>query len=120
MDVKSQVKKMDDMVSRGDIVNAVKEFFDDGAKTSDYAKVKTDDKAQMIEKMQGFLGAIANVNGITHHFTLVEGSVSASEFTFDFDMKDNSRILWHEIIRRIWSDDGKVIQEEYFDAKANG
>jgi hypothetical protein len=46
----------------------------------------------------------------------VDGNVSASEFTFDFTMKDNSAIYWHEIIRRIWSDKGEVVQEEYFNA----
>lgn len=117
MDVKSQVQRMDEMVSRGDIVNAVKEFFADDAKTSDYANLTTSGKEQMIDKMTGFSGAIANVNGITHHRTIVDGNISASEFTFDFDMQDNTKIFWHEIIRRIWNDEGRVVQEEYFDAK---
>ncbi len=120
MDVRSQVTKMDEMVSQGDIVNAVKEFFSESAATSDYGDVTTNGKDQMVEKMEGFLGSIAKVNGITHHRTLVDGDVSASEFTFDFDMKDNSRILWHEIIRRVWNDEGKVMHEQFFDAKANG
>jgi hypothetical protein len=46
----------------------------------------------------------------------VDGHVSASEFTFDFDMKDGSKIYWLEIIRRVWNAEGKVIQEEYFNA----
>jgi len=70
----------------------------------------------MVTKMEGFAGAIAKVNGITHHGSIVDGNVSASEFTFDFDMQDGSKILWHEIIRRVWNDEGKVIQEEYFNA----
>ena len=118
MDVKSQVQKMDAMVSQGDIVNAVKTFFADSAATSDYGKVATQNKAQMVEKMEGFLGAIASVNGITHHYSLVDGNVSASEFTFDFDMKDGSKIYWHEIIRRIWNDDHQVTHEEYFNAQS--
>ncbi|HAA15753.1 MAG TPA: hypothetical protein DCE41_30215 [Cytophagales bacterium] len=117
MGIDSQVHKMDGMVAQGDIVNAVKEFFADGAKTSDYAQVTTTNKAKMVEKMEGFLNAIAKVNGITHHRTLVDGNTSASEFTFDFDMKDGSKIYWHEIIRRIWNTEGLVIEEEYFDAK---
>lgn len=116
MNIKEQVQKMDTMVAKGDIVNAVKDFFCDHASTSDYAAVKTNGKQQMVEKMEGFLGAIANVNGIQHHHTIVDGNVSASEFTFDFAMKDGSSIYWHEIIRRVWGDDGKVKQEEYFDA----
>ena len=117
MDIKNKVKQMDAMVSQGDIVNAVKNFFGEQATTSDYGKVSTIGKQQMVEKMEGFLGAISHVNGITHHHSIVDENVSASEFTFDFDMKDGSKIYWHEIIRRIWNSNGEVISEEYFDAK---
>lgn len=117
MDIRSQVQQMDAMLVQGAIVDAVQMFFADQATTSDYGKVTTSGRAQMVEKMEGFTGAIAKVNGITHHHTIVDGNVSASEFTFDFDMKDGSKIYWHEIIRRIWNNQGKVTQEEYFDAK---
>ena len=72
---------------------------------------------EMVEKMEGFAGAIAHVNEIKLHHSIVDGNVSASEFTFDFDMKDGSKILWHEIIRRIWNDEGKITNEEYFNAQ---
>ena len=114
MDIKTKVQEMDSMVSQGDIVNAVKTFFSDQAATSDYQKASTTGKAQMVEKMEGFLGSIAKVNGIQHHQTLVNGNASASEFTFDFDMKDGSKVYWHEIINRKWNDEGKVVFEEYF------
>jgi len=117
MNIKEQVQKMDAIVSQGAIVDAVKEFFADNANTSDYGNGGTTGKAEMISKMEGFAGAIATVNGITLHHSIVDQNVSASEFTFDFDMKDGSKIYWHEIIRRIWNDDGKVIQEEYFNAE---
>ena len=116
MNIKNQVSEMDAMVSQGAIVDAVKKYFSESANTSDYNDVTTSGKSQMVNKMEGFVGAIAKVNGITHHRTLVEGNLSASEFTFDFDMKDGSKILWHEIIRRIWNDEGRVINEEYFQA----
>ncbi len=116
MNIKEQVEQMDAMVSKGAIVDAVKNFFCDHASTSDYNDVTTDNKAQMVEKMEGFVGAIAKVNGIQHHHTLVDNNLSASEFTFDFDMKDGSKILWHEIIRRVWNEEGKVTAEEYFQA----
>lgn len=107
---------MDAMVAQGAIVDAVKIFFADNAATSDYNNVSTSDKSMMIEKMEGFVGAIAKVNGITHHHSITEKNLSASEFTFDFDMKDGSKILWHEVIRRKWNADGKVVAEEYFQA----
>jgi len=117
MNIKEQVSKMDAIVSQGAIVDAVKEFFADNAITSDYGNGKTSNKAEMVAKMEGFAGSIANVNGIQHHHSIVDGNVSASEFTFDFDMKDGSKIYWHEIIRRIWNNEGQVIQEEYFNAE---
>lgn len=116
MSLKSIVEQMDALVSHGAIVAAVQQHFADEADTSDYQNVTTSGKQQMIEKMEGFTSAIAKVNGITHHHTIVDGNVSASEFTFDFDMKDGSKVLWHEIIRRVWNTEGKVIHEEYFQA----
>ena len=117
MNIKEQATKMDSVVAQGAIVDAVKQFFADNATTSDYNGLATTNKEQMIEKMEGFAGAIAAVNGITLHHTIVDGNVSASEFTFDFDMKDSTKIYWHEIIRRKWNDEGRVIQEEYFNAQ---
>lgn len=116
MDIKNQVQQMDAMIAQGAIVDAVKTFFSDTATTSDYGNVTTGSKQQMVEKMEGFTGSIAKVNGITLHHTIVDGNISASEFTFDFNMKDGSKIYWHEIIRRIWNEEGKVTQEEYFNA----
>lgn len=117
MNIKNQVALIDAVVSKGAIVEAVKEFFAENATTSDYGSGKTNGKAEMINKMTGFASSIATVNGITHHHSIVDGNVSASEFTFDFDMKDGSKIYWHEIIRRVWNNDGQVIQEEYFNAE---
>ena len=118
MNIKEQATKMDSVVSTGAVVDAVKEFFADDATTSDHGQGgTTGNKAEMIAKMEGFTGGIAAVNGITLHHTIVDGNVSASEFTFDFGMKDGSKIYWHEIIRRIWNDEGKVVQEEYFNAE---
>ena len=117
MNIKEQVIQMDGIVSQGAIVEAIQQFFADDATTSDYNGLATQNKSQMVEKMEGFAGAIAAVNGIQHHHTIVDGNVSASEFTFDFDMKDGSKIYWHEIIRRIWNEEGKVTSEEYFNAQ---
>ncbi len=116
MNSKDQVAKMDAIVSQGAIVEAVKEFFAEDANTSDYGGGGTKGKSEMIAKMEGFAAAIAKVNQITHHHSIVDGNISASEFTFDFDMKDGSKIYWHEIIRRVWNDQGMVVQEEYFNA----
>ncbi len=117
MTIKEQVTNMDAIVTKGAVVDAVKEFFADNATTSDYGGGGTTNKAKMIAKMESFAGSIAKVNGITLHHSIVEGHVSASEFTFDFDMQDGNKVYWHEIIRRIWDEDGMVTSEEYFNAQ---
>ncbi len=117
MEINEHVTKMDAIVAKGAIVDAVKEYFADQATTSDYGGNGTTNKSEMIKKMEGFAASIAKVNGIALHHTIVEDHVSASEFTFDFDMQDGSKIYWHEIIRRIWNAEGKVISEEYFNAQ---
>lgn len=116
MDINTLVQQMDAMVAKGAIVEAVETFFADNANTDDFSGVKTSTKAEMVDKMTGFTGSIAKVNGITLHGTTVGGNRTASEYTFDFDMADGSSVLWHEIIRRVWNDDGKVADEQYFKA----
>ena len=113
MNLKTTVEQMDAIVLKGQIVEAVDQYFDANAVTEDFDGTVTRDKAQMLEKMRGFAGAIQKVNQIRLHKRLVDGDVSMSEYTFDFDMKDGSHVLWHEIIRREWRD-GLVVKEQYF------
>lgn len=113
MEILTLVQKMDEMVQQGQIVEAVDAYFDDAAVTNDFDGTVTRNKAEMLEKMHSFLGGIEKVNGITLHHATANETVSMSEYTFDFDMKDGSKVLWHEIIRRVW-EDGKVVNEQYF------
>ncbi len=98
---------------KGDMISAVTQFYADNLKTIDHTGDNMGSKQQHLAKMESFLGGIAKVNGITLHHVGVGEDVSFNEFTFDFDMKDNSKVLWHEVIKRVWKD-GKVIEESYF------
>ncbi len=102
-----------EMVRQGQIVDATEKYFAPNAQTVDFDGTKTETKSEMVAKMQGFANAIAKVNGITLHQTSLTGNVSFAEFTFDFDMKDGSKVLWHEIIRSVWQD-GLIVEEQYF------
>jgi len=113
MNVQTLNNELDALISKGDILTAVRSYFADNVVTIDHDGTVVKGKPGHIAKMEGFLGAIAKVNGITHHASAVNGTISFSEFTFDFDMKDGSKILWHEILRREW-DNGRVVSEQYF------
>lgn len=104
-----------EMVKNGQIVEATEKYFALSAKTIDFDGTVTNGKAEMVQKMQGFAGAIAKVNGITLHHALLSENVSFAEFTFDFEMKDGSKTLWHEILRTIW-ENGLIVEEQYFKA----
>ena len=81
----------------------------------DFDGTITNGKSEMIAKMQSFASAIAKVNSIALHHASLNEDISFAEFTFDFDMKDGSKVLWHEILRTIWQN-GKIIEEQYFSA----
>jgi hypothetical protein len=113
MNVTKLNSDLNELVSKGDMIMAINNFFADNSVTVDHTGVTVSNKAQHLAKMEGFLGGIAKVNGITKHAELAGENISFSEYTFDFDMKDGSKILWHEILLRNWQD-GKVIKESYF------
>lgn len=102
-----------EMIKKGQIVDATEKFLAHNGKTTDFDGTITKNKEEMLTKMKGFAGAIAKVNGITLLQSSVSGNVSFAEFNIDFDMKDGSKILWHEIIRSVW-ENGLIIDEQYF------
>jgi len=104
-----------EMVKKGQIVEATEKYFAPNARTIDFDGTVTKEKSEMVTKMQGFAGAIANVNQIKLHHTSLSEDVSFAEFTFDFDMKDGSKIVWHEILRTVWKN-GQIVEEQYFKA----
>ncbi len=104
-----------ELVKKGQIVEATRIYFAPNAKTIDFDGSLTNGKSEMLVKMEHFAGAIAKVNDIQLHNASVNGDVSFAEYTFNFDMKDGSHILWHEIIRTVW-ENGLVIEEQYFKA----
>ncbi|WP_416866688.1 MAG: hypothetical protein ACMVP2_03240 [Imperialibacter sp.] len=104
-----------EMVKKGQIVEATEKYFAPNAKTIDFDGTVTHNKSEMVAKMQGFAGAIAKVNGIELHHAALNGDTSFAEFTFDFDMKDGSKILWHEILKTSWKN-GQIVEEQYFKA----
>ena len=113
MSLQTTVAALNEKVLKGEILDAVKTFFAENSSTTDFDGTVETGKAAHITKMEGFLGNIANVNGITLHHSATEGTISMTEYTFDFDMKDGSKILWHEVIRRVWEND-LVVAEQYF------
>ena len=112
-DVNALLAEKNAMIVKGQIVEASEKFYAPNTKTIDFTGTITNGKVQHTQTMKDFVGNIAKVNEITFHRSASDGDVSFSEFTFDFDMKDGSKIHWHEILRSIWKD-GLIVEEQYF------
>jgi len=101
------------MMVNGQLVDANEIFYAENTKTMDFTGRTTSNKAEHTQAMNEFLGSIAKVNEITLLNTAVGKDVTFAEFIFSFDMKDDSKIYWHEIILSNWKD-GLIVEEQYF------
>ncbi|HEY4289907.1 MAG TPA: hypothetical protein VGN00_22555 [Puia sp.] len=103
------------MILDGKIVEASEKFYASNTKTFDFTGTTTEGKKQHTQTMESFVGSIAKVNEISLHSTAVGDNVTFAEFIFRFDMKDGSKINWHEILMSKWKD-GLIVEERYFQA----
>jgi len=113
MNLKEQLNQLESLVTQGRILDAVDEFFHHDIVTKDPGQEETKGKAAKRKMLEGFLGGIQKVNGIKLLSSAVGDSVTLSEYIFDFDMKDGSKIYWNEVIRRTWKE-GKITNERYY------
>jgi hypothetical protein len=102
-----------EMVKSGKIIDAAEKYFAPNIKTIDFDGTVTEGKQVTTEKLKTFVGSIQKVKEITAHHFAAESNVTFAEFTFNFEMKDGSKIFWHEIIRSLWEND-QIIEEQYF------
>jgi hypothetical protein len=103
------------MILDGKIVDASEKFFADNTRTYDFTGATTVGKKQHTAAMESFVGSIAKVNEISLLSSAVGDGMTFGEFTFRFDMKDGSKINWHEIIMSKW-ENGLIVEERYFQA----
>lgn len=101
------------LIEKGQIVDATEKFLAASGKTVDFDGTITNNKAEMITKMKNFAGAIAKVNSLKALQTAAGNNVTFIELDVNFDMKDGSKIVWHEIIRSVW-ENGQIVHEQYF------
>ncbi len=111
------VKELDGMVVAGKILEAVEKFFATDVVTSEGNGEPSIGKATKIADLKTFFSEIAAVTSIKVHSQGVDNDshVTLSEFTFDLQKTDGSRILWNEVLRRKWNGD-QVIDERYYTA----
>ncbi|HEY4108240.1 hypothetical protein [Puia sp.] len=101
------------MILKGQIVEASEKFYAPKTKTIDFTGTTTNSKDEHTTTMKNFVAALAKVNEISLRRSAVGDGVTFAEFVFDFDMKDGSKIYWHEILLSNW-ENGLIVEEQYF------
>ena len=101
------------MITSGQIIDAAEKYFSSNIKTIDFDGTVSEGKQATRKKLNDFVGAIQKVNVIALHQSASYDNASFSEYTFSFEMKDGSKIYWHEIIRSLW-ENGQIVEEQYF------
>ncbi len=112
MTVKQLVEALDAEVVKGNIVDAFDRFAAEDCITRSDAHNKTTSKAHKLEILGWFFQNIARINRIERPAVQVEGDVTLSQFVFDFTNRQGERLVYQEVIRRVWKD-GKVAEEQY-------
>jgi hypothetical protein len=102
-----------EMVTNGQIIDAAEKYFASNIKTIDFDGTVTEGKQETLKKLNEFVGSIQKVDQIKLLLSASYASASFSEYIFSFEMKDGSKIYWHEIIRSLW-ENGQIVEEQYF------
>ena len=113
--LKDLLAEKNEMVTKGQIPEAVEKFFAADARTVDFTGRKDNGKENILAEQRQMIGMVENVNEISVHRVGVGDDVTFAEFIIDLDMKDGSKIYWHEIIYSVWKN-GKIVFEEYYKA----
>ena len=111
--LKELVTEKNEMVTKGQILEAIEKYFAPDARTVDFTGRKGNGKEDIIAGQKKTVELIEKVNEISVHRVGVGDDVTFAEFIFDLDLKDGTKIYWHEIIYSVWKN-GKIVFEEYY------
>ena len=103
-----------EMVTSGQIIDAAEKYFSSNIKTIDFDGTVTEGKQATMKKLNEFVDSIQKVNEIGLRRSASYDNASFSEYVFNFEMKDGSKIYWHEVIRSLWEND-QIVEEQYFE-----
>jgi predicted flap endonuclease-1-like 5' DNA nuclease len=109
---KKELQALDELVSKGQIIEAFDYYFADNVTTRSENGEHTTSKKQKRDWLTSFFNEMSSVDEIILHDHFTEEDSSHSKFTFVFTNRSGEKLRWHEIISRKWKD-GKVVDEFY-------
>ncbi len=118
MDINEQVKAFDAMTAKGEILEALAEFYDAACT---FTEVNTGDsrasRQAQHDHLSAFFSTLKGFNSAILHSSAASGDVSLSEWTFDMTAGDGTPVVWNEVLIRHWKN-GKVVEEKFYNASA--
>src|SRR5258708_39380891 len=96
--LKDLVAEKNEMVTKGQILEAIEKYFAADARTVDFTGRMGNGKEDIIAGQKKTVGLIEKVNEISVHRVGVGDDVTFAEFIFDIAMKDGRKIHWHWLI----------------------
>lgn len=106
-------KAKNEMVTKGQIIDAAEKYFAPNIKTIDFDGTVKEGKQETMKGLNEFVNSIQKVSEIKLLRSASNDNVAFSEYIFSFEMKDGAKIHWHEIIRELW-ENGQIVEEQYF------
>jgi ketosteroid isomerase-like protein len=113
--LKDLLAEKNEMIIKGLIPEAVEKYFAPDARTVDFTGRRDNGKENILAGQKMMVGMIEKANEISVHRVGVGDDVTFAEFVIDLDLKDGSKIYWHEIIYSVWKN-GQIVFEEYYKA----
>ena len=89
-----------------------KHYAEDAVKQEDFDPPTVGKEANR-RRETAFFESVARVREVTLHSAATNGSVSFSEWTFDLDLKDGSRLTLRQVAARRWRD-GRIVHERFY------
>lgn len=106
---------LNQMILEGQALDAFEKYYADDIVMYEADQPPRKGKAINRQFEQEFFGAIAEFHGAELHGSAVQGDHSYSEWTFDFTLKDGTRVTNRQVAAREWRD-GKVVSERFYKA----
>jgi len=101
------------LILSGRALEGLEKYYAEDAVMQENLDPTTSGKDANRRRETAFFESVGRVREVTLHSAATNGSVSFSEWTFDLDLKDGSRLTLRQVAARRWRD-GRIVHERFY------
>ena len=115
MDLESREKRLNEMVLKGEALDAFEEFYAEDCVMAESAG-RWEGKDTNREREKDFFSKITELRGVEHRGGTVdeENNRTYSEWHFDYTHEEWGDVKYDQIAVRDWNEDGEIVRERFF------